>query len=274
MQDWTLRQTYPSQGGEVRWDVLGNEHADPVVLLHGTPFSSYVWRGVARALATTHRVYVWDMPGYGTSEMSDGQDVSLAAQGKVFTELLAHWGLDEPSVVAHDFGGAVSLRAHLLHGARYRRLALVDPVALAPWGSPFFRLVGANATVFEQLPPALHAALVREYVTSASHRGLHPAALDALVDPWLGEAGQPAFYRQIAQADQRYTDEVQGRYGELSLPVLICWGAEDTWIPIEKGRELAGLVPGSRLHSIAGAGHLVQEDAPAELTAALLGFLS
>ncbi|WP_240810390.1 alpha/beta fold hydrolase [Actinomadura sp. WMMA1423] len=269
-----MGRTYRSDAGEVRWEVLGEEGAAPVVLLHGTPFSSYVWRGVARALAMTHRVYVWDMPGYGTSEMSDGQDVSLAAQGGVFAELLTHWGLDEPSVVAHDFGGAVALRAHLLHGARYRDLVLVDPVALAPWGSPFFRLVGAHAEVFEQLPPALHGALVREYVASASHRGLHPAVLDALVDPWLGEAGQPAFYRQIAQADQHFTDEIQARYDELDLPVLICWGAEDTWIPIEKGRELAGLIPGSRLRPIEGAGHLVQEDAPAELTAALTAFLS
>lgn len=273
MRDWKPGRTYRSGSGEVRWDVFGDQDAAPVVLLHGTPFSSYVWRGVARALATTHRVYVWDMPGYGTSEMSEGQDVSLAAQGGVFTELLAHWGLDEPTVVAHDFGGAVALRAHLLHGARYRALALVDPVALAPWGSPFFRLVGANAEVFEQLPPALHGALVREYVSSASHRGLHPAVLDALVAPWLGDAGQPAFYRQIAQADQRYTDEIQSRYGELELPVLICWGASDTWIPVAKAHELAALVPGSRLHLIDGAGHLVQEDAPAELTAALTAFL-
>ncbi|MEV3921692.1 alpha/beta fold hydrolase [Actinomadura coerulea] len=274
MHDWTLGRTYRSRTGDVRWEVLGEEGAAPVVLLHGTPFSSYVWRGVARALAMSHRVYVWDMPGYGTSEMSEGQDVSLAAQGGVFVELLAHWGLDEPSVVAHDFGGAVALRAHLLHGASYRRLALVDPVALAPWGSPFFRLVGANAEVFEQLPPALHGPLVREYVTSASFKGLHPATLDALVSPWLGDAGQPAFYRQIAQADQRHTDDVQGRYGELDLPVLVCWGAEDTWIPAAKGRELAALVPGARLHTVAGAGHLVQEDAPAELTAALTAFLS
>ncbi|TDE26978.1 alpha/beta fold hydrolase [Actinomadura sp. 6K520] len=274
MRDWKPGRTYRSGSGEVRWDVLGDQDAAPVVLLHGTPFSSFVWRGVARALATTHRVYVWDMPGYGTSEMSEGQDVSLAAQGRVFIELLAHWGLDEPMVVAHDFGGAVALRAHLLHGARYRALALVDPVALAPWGSPFFRLVGANAEVFEQLPPALHGALVREYVSSASHRGLHPAVLEALVDPWLGDAGQPAFYRQIAQADQRYTDEIQSRYGELELPVLICWGASDTWIPVAKAHELAALVPGSRLHLIDGAGHLVQEDAPAELTAALTAFLA
>ncbi|GGP94010.1 pimeloyl-ACP methyl ester carboxylesterase [Actinomadura coerulea] len=68
--------------------------------------------------------------------------------------------------------------------------------------------------------------------------------------------------------------DVQGRYGELDLPVLVCWGAEDTWIPAAKGRELAALVPGARLHTVEGAGHLVQEDAPAELTAALSAFLS
>lgn len=272
--EWRLGRGYRSASGLVRWDRVGRPGGAPVVLLHGTPFSSYVWRGIARALAPHHDVYVWDMPGYGCSEMSGGQDVSLAAQGAVFTELLAEWRLDGPMVVAHDFGGAVALRAHLLHGARYRRLALVDPVALAPWGSPFFRLVASDATPFGQLPPALHQALVREYIRSASARGLHPQVLDALVAPWLGEAGQPAFYRQIAQADQRYTDEIQDRYGELNLPVLICWGTADAWIPVAKGHELAARVPGARFHPIDGAGHLVQEDAPAELATALLAFLN
>ncbi len=272
MSEWQLRETFRSSCGEVGWDRLGQSDREPLVLMHGTPFSSYVWRGVARSLARHHQVFVWDMPGYGASEKYAGQEVSLAAQGRVFTELLAHWRLAEPLVVAHDFGGAVTLRAHLLHGARIRALALVDPVALAPWGSPFFRLVGENAEVFEQLPPALHRALVREYVSSASSPGLHPAVLDRLVDPWLGELGQPAFYRQIAQADQRYTDEIQDRYAQIDIPTLICWGLEDSWIPAQKGRELVELIPGAQLELIPGAGHLVQEDAPAELTAALLEF--
>ncbi|GAA3194864.1 MULTISPECIES: alpha/beta fold hydrolase [Streptomyces] len=273
MSAWQLSETFRSTSGEVRWDRLGQPGGHPVVLLHGTPFSSYVWRAVARALARHHEVFVWDMPGYGASEKSAGQDVSLAAQSKVFTELLAHWGLAEPLVVAHDFGGAVSLRAHLLHGARYRALALVDPVALAPWGSPFFRLVGEHAQVFEQLPPALHRALVREYVSSASSPGLRPDVLDRLVEPWLGDLGQAAFYRQIAQADQLHTDEVQGRYGEVAIPTLVCWGHDDAWIPLAKGEELAARIPGARFEPIAGAGHLVQEDSPVELTSALSAFL-
>ncbi|MFF8844126.1 alpha/beta fold hydrolase [Streptomyces sp. NPDC015127] len=274
MSDWHVARTFDSSAGEVRWDRLGDPVAPPVVLLHGTPFSSFVWRAVARALAAAGRqVLVWDMPGYGASAKFAGQDVSLAAQGRVLTELLDHWKLDEPQVVAHDFGGAVALRAHILHGRRYRRLVLVDPVALAPWGSPFFRLVGEHASVFEQLPPALHRALVREYVASASSPGLHPATLDRLVEPWTGDVGQAAFYRQIAQADQRHTDEIEDRYGSVDMPVLVCWGEDDTWIPATRGKDLADRIPGARLHPIAGAGHLVQEDAPAELTSALLGFL-
>ncbi|MFE1585171.1 alpha/beta fold hydrolase [Streptomyces sp. NPDC058737] len=272
MSAWPLPESFPSTSGTVRWNRLGAPDGRPLVLLHGTPFSSYVWRAVARSLARDHQVFVWDMPGYGLSEKSDGQDVSLAAQGRVFAELLDHWGLRRPLVAAHDFGGAVALRAHLLHGARYGALALVDPVALAPWGSPFFRLVRENAEVFGQLPEALHRALVREYVGSTGGPGLHPAVLDRLVEPWLGETGQPAFYRQIAQADQRYTDEVQDLYAGLEVPTLVCWGEDDAWIPVAKGRELASLVPGARWEPIAHAGHLVQEDAPAELTAALLDF--
>ncbi|MGW3010614.1 alpha/beta fold hydrolase [Streptomyces sp. NPDC001219] len=277
MTQWLLDRPFRGASGDaVRWTELGEGQPDApaVVLLHGTPFSSYVWRGVARSLAARHRVFVWDMPGYGASEQRAGQDVSLGAQAGVFAELLTHWGLatapTPPAVVAHDFGGCVALRAHLLHGARYARLALVDPVALAPWGSPTYRLLGAHPDVFAQLPPDLHRALVREYVSSASHYGLHPAVLDRLVEPWCTDAGRPAFYRQIAQNDQRFTDEIQDRYGELTLPTLICWGAQDTWIPSAKGHELAARIPGSRLRLIEGAGHLVQEDAPAEL-ASLLG---
>jgi pimeloyl-ACP methyl ester carboxylesterase len=273
VDQWNLAQTYPSTAGEVRWDRFGPAKGRPVVLLHGTPFSSFVWRAVAAELSRQRPVFVWDMPGYGSSEMSAGQDVSIAAQGRVFAELTAVWRLDEPDVVAHDIGGAVSLRGTLLHGLRFRRLVLVDPVALRPWGSPFFRLVHDHATAFEQLPAHLHRALVRAYIADASSGGLTEDVLHLLVQPWLGEAGQAAFYRQIAQADQRYTDEIQDRYGSIDLPVLVCWGADDAWIPWQQGKELADAIPNARFELIPGAGHLVQEDAPAALTDLIVDFL-
>ena len=275
MLDWRLGNTYSSPSGQVRWDRFGDPDGEPVVLLHGTPFSSFIWRGIARALAQHHQVYVWDMPGYGTSDTYQDQDISLAAQARIFADLLDHWRLAEPAVVAHDSGGAVALGAHLLHGAPYRRLALVDAVALAPWGSAFFEVVGDHASGFERLPARLHRALVREYVSTASSPGLHPATLDALVEPWLGESGQRAFYRQLTQrrADPGFVDEIQHRYGSIEIPVLVCWGNDDAWIPVDRGRELATRISDARLRIIPGAGHLIQEDQPAELTAALFAFL-
>ncbi|MEE2040040.1 alpha/beta fold hydrolase [Nocardiopsis sp. CT-R113] len=269
--DWRLGRRFEAHNGTVHWDRFGE--GDPVVLMHGTPFSSYVWRHVARALSGRYTVHVWDMPGYGASAKYEGQDVSLPAQQAAFTALLAHWGLERPAVVAHDFGGAVALRAAVLDGVAYERLALVDAVSVRPWGSDFFRLVNANADVFAALPPYLHEALVRTYIASAAHRELRTETLDALVRPWLGEDGRPAFYRQIAQADERYTAEVEDGYARLDQPTLVVWGREDTWLPLERGERLAAAIPGAGLHPVDGAGHLVQEDAPAELVAALLSFL-
>lgn len=241
---------------------------------HGTPWSAALWEPIADALSAEYTVHLWDMIGYGRSTTAEGQDVSLAAQGQLFAGLLDFWGLPEPPhVVAHDYGGAVSLRAHLLHGARYRSLALVDVVALAPWGSEFFRLVAENAAVFARLPGPLHEALVRAYVAGAAHRPLAPAASDLLAAPWLGAAGQAAFYRQIAQADQRYTDEIEPRYGELDLPVSVVWGTEDRWIPVDRAHRLAALIPGAELHLVQQAGHLIQLDAPEALTAILQRWL-
>ena len=78
----------------------------------------------------------------------------------------------------------------------------------------------------------------------------------------------------VAQADQRYTAEIEDAYAGTDLPVLVCWGADDEWIPAETGRKLAARFPRARFQLIPGAGHLVQEDRPAELTAALLSFLA
>ena len=96
--------------------------------------------------------------------------------GHVFADLLAHWGLERPHVVAHDFGGAVSLRAHLLHGATFASLALIDVVALRPWGSPFFSLVNNHAEVFGQLGLGLEAEKTRSSGLLATRIYRKPAA--------------------------------------------------------------------------------------------------
>jgi pimeloyl-ACP methyl ester carboxylesterase len=202
--------------------------------------------------------------------MSEAQDVSLGTQARVLRALLEHWGLERPAIVAHDFGGAITLRAHLLEHCEFERIVLLDPVALAPWGSPFFRLVRDNVDVFQQMPAAIHEAIVAAYLRGAFHRPMNDTQLAPYVRPWLGDMGQRAFYRQIQQAVQRFTDEIEPLYGSIRAPVSILWGADDVWIAPDAGTRLRSCIPGSTLRLIESAGHFVQEDAPSAVSEAIL----
>lgn len=270
--EWRLGKSFDFDGQSVAYDTLGE--GDPLVLIHGTPFSSYVWRTIARELARDHKVYLFDLLGYGQSEKADGQDVSLGVQNAVLSALLRHWDLDRPKVIAHDFGGATALRAHLLDGCEYEKLLLFDAVAIRPWGSPFVQHVRKHEEAFAGVPDYLQRAILQAYLRTTVHRPISDAELEPYLAPWLGPVGQPAFYRQIAQMDLKYTDEVQSQYGNIRCPVKLLWGIEDQWIPLERGRELAAMIPGCDFTEIPGSGHLMQEDAPEAITAAALRFFT
>lgn len=272
MSDWILDKDYQVRDGVVPYQVLGK--GPPLVLVHGTPFSSYVWREVAPALARNNTVYVFDLLGYGASEKCEGQDVSLAAQGKLLARLLEHWELESPLIVGHDLGGAITLRAHLLEGRDFARVALVDAVAVAPWGSPFYRLVKYYPGVFRQISGYMHRAMLAAYIRDATYRPMGDEETEPYIKPWLGKEGQAAFCRQIEQNDQRYTDEVEPLYGQIERPVLILWGEEDRWMSVEVGEKLHAAIPGSRFETIPECAHLAQEDATETVLSHIAEFFS
>jgi pimeloyl-ACP methyl ester carboxylesterase len=137
MEEWRLRQRTSVSGAEIAFDVFGN--GPPVVLVHGTPSRSYIWRNVAAALTKRHVVYVFDLLGFGESEKHEGIDASIPAQSRALAELVELWGLETPAIAGHDIGGAIVLRAHLLEGVPFDRIALIDAVVLRPWITPATR---------------------------------------------------------------------------------------------------------------------------------------
>jgi len=268
--NWVLPQVHQTAAGVARYMISGR--GPPLVLVHGTPWSSFSWHRVVSRLAERFTVHLYDLPGYGRSEMRDGQDVSLSMQGLTLAEMIQHWGLSRPLVAGHDFGGAIALRAHLLGKIDFAALALLNAVALAPWGSPFFAHVRKHTEAFESVPPYIHKAVLEAYIKGAMTGRIADSDFAALVAPWLTEAGQSAFYRQIAQADQKFTDEIEPLYRSIRCPSLVIWGADDPWIPLATGQQLHDAIPGSQLRTVAGVGHLVQLEAPDEVAGYLLDF--
>lgn len=263
-----LPNTSIIENNAVKWGVCGS--GPPLVAIHGTPFSSQVWRRIIPQLADLRTVYFFDLVGYGQSEMREGQNVSLGVQNRVLAALFKEWGISRPDVLAHDFGGATALRGYYIDRLRYRSLTIFDAVAMAPWGSPFVQHVRKHEAAFVGMPDYMHRALLASYLQTAAHNPLSKEALEIYSAPWLGPVGQPAFYRQIAQMDQKFTDEVQGQYAPMDCPVTVLWGENDDWIPYAKGEELAGLISDRPCIPVKNAGHLVQEDRPEAIVAAVL----
>lgn len=270
MTEWKLTKKYFFNGHTVRYDICGD--GPPVVLVHGTPWSSFNLRHIIRALSENFTVYYYDLLGYGQSDKPP-DDVSLGVQNQILNGLLDHWQLKQPAIIGHDFGGATLLRTHLLNARDFNRIVLIDPVAVSPWGSQFFQHVKTHEPAFSGVPDYIHEAIVRAYVKTAAFKPIDDNTLDMIVAPWLGDNGKAAFYRQIAQSDSTYTDAVQPLYALISSPVLILWGREDVWIPLERGEALHDMIPGSILRVIPHAGHLVIEEKPAQLIEEIHTFL-
>jgi pimeloyl-ACP methyl ester carboxylesterase len=268
---WDLTDKFIFEGREVRYGTKGSGPA--LVLVHGTPWSSFNLRHLINALSDCFSVYFFDLLGYGQSDNSNA-NVSLEIQNRLLAALVQHWQLENPFVIGHDFGGTTVLRSRLLNRVDFEKMVLIDPVALSPWGSPFFKHIEKHEAAFSSVPDYIHQAIVTAYIKTAAYQVIDDGVLSKTVQPWTGTEGKRAFYRQIAQADSKFTDEVQNQYSDIQIPVLILWGEEDQWIPVEQAHILHENIPGSKLVVIPQAGHLVIEERPEVLVDEIRAFLS
>ncbi|KAL2673579.1 hypothetical protein Neosp_012021 [[Neocosmospora] mangrovei] len=276
----------------VKWGSLGDPNSPPLILIHGTPWSSRLWEPFALSLSRQFRVYIFDRPGFGESPAERKvpgavassspiveYDGDLARQSEVYAALFkswqADWGSQKPHVVAHDNAGLVSLRAHLLHDCQYASLCLIDVVAIGPFGKPLFKVAADAPQHFQQLPDMAFDGILESYIRNAAFSELSKETMQSLKAPWLREGGKEGFIRELCQANSRTTDEVEGRYGEVgtSIPVKVIWGAEDKWIPAEDAHRLGKALKAREVVVIGDAGHLIMLDQPAQLGVELARWL-
>lgn len=296
-----LPSTYEFQGWNIRYDLkrssnttgLNRAQAKCVVFVHGTPWSSVLFKPVVEALLAkgSYQILVYDLPGYGqsqdynpdsnatTSKASFPGDTSVKFQAKALAGLLSHVELDgkggnpAPAVIAHDIAGTIVLRAHLLLGCNFDTMLMAESNCVLPWGDGFYKLVRSEPQTFLKLPPKVFEATVRAVIQSGCHNVnvLKAGWEDALVQPWISSDRvegdqQRNFVRQIAQADDRDVFEMLERelYAHVRCDVKIVWGEQDQWIPRARIEETIERL-GSKVKQTAfipDAGHLVMLDKP------------
>lgn len=267
---WRLTERVRVSGGEVATGVFGE--GPPVVLVHGTPAWSYLWREVVPLLVRKHTVHVWDLLGFGDSRSGPGIAPSIARQAQTLAELVAHWGIESPFLVGHDIGGGIVLRAHLIEGVPARRLALLDAAVLGPWNTPFTEHLYNHADAYRTMPPHIFADIIAPRMRTATHRAMPDEVADAYLAPWAGLEGQQRWMDQVTAVHFDDTRDVVDRFDQIIAPTLVLWGEHDTWLDSTTGDRLAAAIPGAQRKTITGAGHFVAEDNPHDTAQALLRF--
>lgn len=267
-----LRQRAATSSGKIAYEVYGS--GPPVVLVHGTPSRAVVWRHVVARLADRHRVFVFDLLGFGDSERHVDQDVSIAVHGRVLQELIGFWGLERPAAVGHDIGGAIVLRAHLLEDVQLARVALIDAVVLSPWITLRTRQMQRELARYRALPDPELAATIREHLHTATSRPLDPEVFKWLFGQWEGPEGQALYLRNLACLHESDTELFEPLLPAISIPVLVVWGERDAWLPISTSERIADLIPTARRFVVADAGHFSMEDQPNVLGEHLAEFLA
>jgi pimeloyl-ACP methyl ester carboxylesterase len=255
--------------GELAYVDMGE--GPPVLLLHGFPTSSYLWRREAWLLAQRMRVIAPDLLGYGESDKPEDADLSELAQAGYVRELLARLGVDELAIVGHDIGGAIAQLLALGGELAVPTLVLLDSDCFDAWPIEGVKMLQA-ATVEQETPEFVEEILRLTFDLGISHRSrVDDSIIEAYLRPWRGHAH--AFFRAARGISGRGLAGRDDELAALDQRVLIIWGEDDPFIGSELGERLGEAIPGSTVALLPGCSHFVTEDAPQTVGPLIYEFL-
>ena len=250
----------------------GDGDDPPVVLLHGIPTWSFLWRDIAPAVAEDRRVLAPDLLGYGNSAMRDGFDRSIRAQEAMLDDLLDRLGIDTVSLVAHDIGGGVALRYAAHEPDSVERLVLSNAVCYDSWPVEFVNGLGIPGTVEDLSDEELDAKLNFAFADGLYDDEGHEEFIEGMKAPWRSEEGRTSLSRNAVATNTSHTTEID--YGAITAETLLLWGGDDVLQPVSYAERLVDDLQDAELSVLDRAYHWVVEDRPDAYREALRSFLS
>lgn len=259
----------------------GPAEGHALLMVHGNPTWSFYYRDVIKAFSGSMRCVAPDHIGAGLSDKPQDYPYTLATHAQNLGELTAHLGLDDVTLMVHDWGGAIGMVWALMHLPAVKRLVVLNTAAFRSRRIPFSinicRIPGFGALMIRGLNAFGRAAVVRAPLTRLApdvKRGyLGP------YDSWANRVGHLRFVQDIPMhpgvPSWSVMEELEAGLPQLTdRPMLICWGGGDFCF---NDSFLAGWqerFPAAEVHRFAHAGHYVLEDAGEEVVALMRAFFA
>lgn len=233
----------------------------PVVLLHGTGASLHTWEGWTQELRDSFRVISLDLPAFGLTGPHPSGDYSVSTYVSFLEAFAQKMQLDSFHLAGNSFGGLIAWNYAYAHPERVGKLILIDasgfprngpmPMAIQLARYPVVRDVLRYIT-----PKILFRKSLQEVYGDPDN--LKKKTINRYYELFLRTGNREAY---IARARESYSVPT-APLRELSLPVMIQWGAKDSWISPENARQFDALIPNSRVIMYPELGHVPMEEDP------------
>jgi len=276
-RDWPLRDSsrFVNAGG-LRWHVQVSGQGPVLLLLHGTGSATHTWRGPTPLLANDFTIVAPDLPGHGFTTGRPPQGLSLPGMSRAVHALLQELGLQPAVVVGHSAGAAIAARMLLdghLQDASFISLngALATPPGLpALLFSPVAKLLASSSLVPKVFTWSVgDRASVERLVTGTGSK------LDATGIELYGRLVRNTTHVAgvLEMMSQWQLTPLERDLPRLRAPTLLVVAGNDRAVPPSEGQRLAGVIPGARVLTLPGLGHLAHEEQPARIVEAVLDFV-
>jgi pimeloyl-ACP methyl ester carboxylesterase len=274
--DWTFGGTWPyeprwlsTDGIRIHYVDEGPADGEPVVMLHGNPTWSYLYRRYIRGLADAgYRAIAYDQLGFGRSDKPrSAEEYSLERHGRHLAALADELALDGVTLVVQDWGGPIALRWAAERPERVRRLVLLNTFSeIAPTGRGPFRWPLTRDLLVKLMHFYVRGFLFRGGLRYPERLGENERAAYLAPHPTPSSRSGILAYTRLA-ADPLRLEALRGK------PVLFVWGLRDRALHDVALRRWQERLPGGEALELEDSASFVPEDAPEESLQAILRFL-
>ncbi|MHB0768598.1 alpha/beta fold hydrolase [Bradyrhizobium sp. 5.13L] len=261
----------------VRLHYVERGNGRPLVLFHGngSMIQDFESSGLIDLAEQSYRVIVFDRPGFGHSLRPRSAVWTPEAQADLFKEALAHLGVQRAIVLGHSWGASVAVALAIRHPSFVEALVLASGY--------YFPTARTDAVAsFPSAIPGL-GDIISYTVSPIFGRLMWPAMLRKLFGPREVPEKFADFPKEMAvRPAQMHASAAEAAlmvpaafaaaktYSELRMPTIIIGGADDRLIDIDKQSvRLHEKIKQSKLHRIAGVGHMIHQSATPDLMAAI-----
>lgn len=250
-----------------------------IVLVHGTPTWSFMYRDLIAALSTQYRVVVPDHLGFGLSDKPGDGAYRPADHARRLSAFIEHLGLKDIALGVHDFGGPIGLSYAVAHPDNVKKLILFNTWMWSLADDPSIvkgsRMLGGGLGRFlyrwlNASPRFLLTSMWKNTATLTPHIHQHYlkafGTRDERVAPWV-------FARELIGSGDWYDALWQRRDRIQDTPALLAWGMRDPGFNERYLERWQGALPHAEVARFADAGHFVPEEAGAEVIQRVNAFL-